>query len=163
MHQIVRINFENYTFSPLLWGHIPLRHPLSPQSLICAPPLLKKNPASAPEVYPVSLRVSSASWCHCQLQIVHLMTKSKVQENVIWILYLFNSIQVHLVQSCHILLICKFSPSMLENYKIWVKVLKILIKNISLAPVGGCHKALPGVWCLVLDVCYLLMEYCKTL
>ena len=45
MHQIVRINFENYKFSPLLRGHIPLRHPLSRQapkfcqSLIWAPPL----------------------------------------------------------------------------------------------------------------------------
>ena len=54
MHQIVRIDFENYNFSPLLRGHIPLRHPLSPQapkfcqSLIWAPPLLK-NPGSAPE------------------------------------------------------------------------------------------------------------------
>ena len=54
MHQIVRIDFENYNFSPLLRGHIPLRHPLSPQapkfcqSLIWVPPLLK-NPGSAPE------------------------------------------------------------------------------------------------------------------
>ena len=29
MHQIVQIDFENYNFSPLLRGHIPLRHPLS--------------------------------------------------------------------------------------------------------------------------------------
>ena len=27
MHQIVQINLENYKFSPLLRGHIPLRHP----------------------------------------------------------------------------------------------------------------------------------------
>ena len=32
MHQIVRINFVNYKFFPLLRGHIPLRHPLSPQT-----------------------------------------------------------------------------------------------------------------------------------
>ena len=54
MHQIVRTDFENYIFSPLLRGHIPLRHPLSPQapkfcqSLIWVPPLLK-NPESGPE------------------------------------------------------------------------------------------------------------------
>ena len=54
MHQIEQINFENYIFSPLLRGHIPLRHPLSPQalkfcqSLILAPPLFK-NPGSAPD------------------------------------------------------------------------------------------------------------------
>ena len=54
MHQIEQINFENYIFSPLLRGHIPLRHPLSPQalkfcqSLIWTPPLFK-NPGSAPD------------------------------------------------------------------------------------------------------------------
>ena len=54
MHQIEQINFENYLFSVLLRGHIPLRHPLSPQalkfcqSLIWAPPLFK-NPGSAPD------------------------------------------------------------------------------------------------------------------
>ena len=32
MHQIMGIDFENYNFSLLLRGHIPLRHPLSPQA-----------------------------------------------------------------------------------------------------------------------------------
>ena len=54
MHQIVRIDFENCHFSLLLRGHIPLRHPLSPQApkfcktLMWVPPLLK-NPGSAPD------------------------------------------------------------------------------------------------------------------
>ena len=49
-----KLDFENYIFSPLLRGCIPLKHPLSPharkfcKSLILAPPLLK-NPGSAPE------------------------------------------------------------------------------------------------------------------
>ena len=29
MHQIMQIDFKNYIFSPLLRGHIPLRHPLA--------------------------------------------------------------------------------------------------------------------------------------
>ena len=49
MQQIMRTDFENYNFSLLLRGHIPLRHPLSQQvpkfcqSLIWASPLLKKS------------------------------------------------------------------------------------------------------------------------
>ena len=49
MHQIMQIDFENYNFCLFLRGHIPLRHPLSPQapkfcqSLIWAPPLLKNH------------------------------------------------------------------------------------------------------------------------
>ena len=56
IHQILRSDFENYNFSLLLRGYIPLRHPLSPQvpkfcqSLILVPPL-SKNPASAPEIH----------------------------------------------------------------------------------------------------------------
>ena len=49
MHQIMPTDFENYNFSLLLLGHIPLRHPLSPQalkfcqSLIWVPPSFKKS------------------------------------------------------------------------------------------------------------------------
>ena len=59
MHQIVRIDFENYNFSQLLRGYILLRHPISPQapkfcqSLIWAPPLLK-NPGSTPACSTIS-------------------------------------------------------------------------------------------------------------
>ena len=65
MHQIVRIDFENYNSFPLLRGHIPLRHPLSPQmpmicqSLIWASPLFK-NAGSTPDLYP-TLRMDVTS------------------------------------------------------------------------------------------------------
>ena len=66
MHQIVQIDFENYNFSLLLRGHIPFRHPLSPQvpkfcqSLIWVPPLLK-NPGSTPVWESSSLNESLSS------------------------------------------------------------------------------------------------------
>ena len=34
MHQIVQIVSENFIFSPLIRGHIPLRRPLCPQVLL---------------------------------------------------------------------------------------------------------------------------------
>ena len=112
MHQIVRIDFENYNFSPLLRGHIPLRHPLSPQapkfcqSLIWVPPLLK-NPGSTPEyqqcqffrifrqkVHPIFFyHFARSNWTknmfrtHC---IVRSLTPAKISWN--WaFLHIFNA------------------------------------------------------------------------
>ena len=82
MHQIMQIDFENYSFSPLLRGHIPLRHPLSPQvpkfcqSLIWAPPFLK-NLGSAPESWRAYAKMcwyactvtAGLHWHHCQFEI----------------------------------------------------------------------------------------------
>ena len=50
MHQIGRIEFENYNFSLLLTGHIPLRHPLFPQ----APKLYLSLTLSCRSIYPMS-------------------------------------------------------------------------------------------------------------
>ena len=78
MNQIMRIDFENYNISPLLKGHIPLRHPLSPhapkfcETLIWAPPLLK-YPGSAPVLHMLQIATQATLFSILSRTCEHLL------------------------------------------------------------------------------------------
>ena len=90
MHHIVWIDFENYNFSSLLRGHIPLRHHLSQQalkfcqSLIWAPPLLK-SPGSALGNH--NYAYTGKGNCNVQICFVHqngLTVSTKILNLHLW-------------------------------------------------------------------------------
>ena len=78
MNQIMRIDFENYNFSPLLRGHIPFRHPLSPhapkfcETLIWAPPLFK-YPGSAPVLHMLQIATQATMFSILSRTCEHLL------------------------------------------------------------------------------------------